>query len=32
MGALLAELRELQLADELTTADAARAWAKTRLG
>jgi poly(A) polymerase len=32
MGALLAELRELQLADELTTPDAARAWAKMKLG
>lgn len=30
MGALLAELREKQLADELTTADAARAWVRAR--
>jgi poly(A) polymerase len=31
LGAILAEIREKQLADELTTADEARAWAKTRL-
>jgi poly(A) polymerase len=31
MGALLAELREKQLSDELTDADQARAWVKTRL-
>lgn len=32
MGALLHELRELQLADELKTAEEARAWLKVRLG
>jgi poly(A) polymerase len=31
MGALLAEIREKQLADELKTADEAREWAKKRL-
>jgi len=31
LGALLAEIREKQLADELTTAAEARAWAKQRL-
>ncbi len=31
LGALLAEIREKQLADELTTADEARAWAKRHL-
>ena len=31
MGRLLRELRERQLADELTTPDAARAWVKQRL-
>ena len=31
MGALLAELRERQLADELKTKQAARTWVKTRL-
>ncbi len=31
MGALLAELREKQLADELTTADEARAWVRERV-
>ena len=32
LGALLAELREKQLSDELTNADEARAWLKTRMG
>lgn len=32
MGRLLAEIREKQLADELKTKVAARAWVKTRLG
>jgi tRNA nucleotidyltransferase/poly(A) polymerase len=32
MGALLAELREKQLQDELTTKAAARQWAKKRIG
>lgn len=31
LGAVLAEIREKQLADELTTADEARAWAKSQL-
>ena len=31
LGALLAEIRELQLADELPTPDAARAWVKKKL-
>ena len=31
LGALLAELREKQLADELTTADEARAWIRERV-
>jgi len=31
LGALLEEIRELQLSDELKTPDAARAWAKKRL-
>ncbi|MCX6895945.1 MAG: CCA tRNA nucleotidyltransferase [Verrucomicrobia bacterium] len=31
LGALLAELREQQLADELTTAEAARDWARRKL-
>ena len=31
LGALLAELREKQLADELTTAEAARDWARRKL-
>jgi phosphoribosylaminoimidazole-succinocarboxamide synthase len=31
MGALLAEIREKQLQDELKTPDEARAWAKKRL-
>ena len=31
MGVLLAELREKQLADELTTADEARAWVRERI-
>jgi len=31
MGALLAEIRELQLADELKTPDEARAWVKKKL-
>jgi poly(A) polymerase len=31
LGAMLAEIREKQLADELTTGDEARAWAKSRL-
>jgi len=30
LGALLHEIRELQLADELKTPDAARAWVKTQ--
>jgi hypothetical protein len=32
MGALLHELRDLQLAEELKTADEAREWVKARLG
>jgi phosphoribosylaminoimidazole-succinocarboxamide synthase len=32
LGALLAEIRELQLADELKTPDEARAWAKGKCG
>ena len=31
LGALLAEIRERQLADELPTPDAARAWLKKKL-
>ena len=31
MGALLAEIREKQLADELSTPDAARDWARKRI-
>lgn len=31
LGAMLAEIRELQLGDELTTSDEARAWARARL-
>jgi len=31
LGALLAEIRELQLADELATPDAAKAWVKKKL-
>jgi poly(A) polymerase len=31
LGALLAEIRELQLADELTTPDAAKAWVQKKL-
>ena len=31
LGALLAEIRELQLADELKTPDAARAWVRKKL-
>jgi poly(A) polymerase len=31
LGALLAELRDKQLADELTTPEAARAWAQRKL-
>ena len=31
LGALLAEIREKQLQDELTTADEARAWAREKL-
>jgi hypothetical protein len=31
MGVLMAELREKQLSDELKTAEAARAWVKTKL-
>ena len=32
LGAMLAEVREKQLADELTTAEQAREWVTTRLG
>jgi phosphoribosylaminoimidazole-succinocarboxamide synthase len=32
LGALLAEIRELQLADELKTPDEAKAWVKKKTG
>jgi hypothetical protein len=32
LGAMLGEIREKQLADELTTAEEAREWAKSKLG